>query len=356
MLQPYALKRTLEHLGLHVEILRYKQPAIWKHYNPLTLSRFLKCLSWNPLKTLLNVLYAYPLMCVKELKFRSFVRGYLNKQDGFDDNWPKDKDYYFIGSDQLWRPQNTGGRFDDVYFGYFDCKADARKISYAVSGESIEYTEENVAYLKEALKNFDSLSVREKKLATDLKRVTGVDDIEVVVDPTLLCDPKVFLELPFRHPCPGKKFVLFYQIRGSQNFINKIYDYSRTYGYELVVLSSYVERRFSAFAFRHKHVHYYPCACEDIFLGAMRNAEAVFTPSFHGNVFAVLNHRNLFDIILDDGHDTRAKELLMSLGIEGRFLRINDPIVTTPIDWDKVEKILAAKRKNALDFVKRALN
>lgn len=28
MLQPFALKRTLEQMGLEVEILRYKQPAI----------------------------------------------------------------------------------------------------------------------------------------------------------------------------------------------------------------------------------------------------------------------------------------------------------------------------------------
>ena len=39
MLQPYALKRTLEGLGLDVEIIRYKQLDIWNHYNPFSLDR-----------------------------------------------------------------------------------------------------------------------------------------------------------------------------------------------------------------------------------------------------------------------------------------------------------------------------
>lgn len=355
MLQPFALKRTLEQMGLEVEILRYKQPAIWMHYNPFTWRRFASCKSKNPLKFISNLLYVYPLMCIKELKFRSFSKKFLNRQGGFDTKWPKDKDYYFIGSDQLWRPQNTGGKFDDVYFGYFESKHHARKISYAVSGEAIEYTEENIDYLRNALKNFDSISVREDKLASDLKQVTGVTNIEVVADPTLLCNPSVFEELPSKHPCPGKKFVLFYQIRGSYAFLDKIYECSRKQGAELVILSSYVERKFFTFALSHKHVHYFPSACEDIFLGAMKNAETVFTPSFHGNVFALLNHRSIFDIILDDGHDTRAKELLFSLGIEGRFLRIGDPIVETPISWSKVEEGMEYKRKRAMNFIKHAL-
>lgn len=356
MLQPFALKRTLEQMGLEVEIIRYKQPAIWAHYNPFTWIRFVGCKSKNPLKFISNLMYVYPLMCIKELKFRSFAKKFLNKQGGFDAKWPKDKDYYFIGSDQLWRPQNTGGKFDDVYFGYFESKPNAKKISYAVSGEAIEYTEENIDYLRNALKNFDSISVREDKLASDLKKVTGVTEIEVVADPTLLCNPTVFEELPSKHPCLDKKFVLFYQIRGSHAFLEKIYEYSRKQGVELVILSSYVERKFIAFALSHKHVHYYPSACEDIFLGAMKNAEAVFTPSFHGNVFALLNHKSIFDIILDDGHDTRAKELLFSLGIEGRFLRIGDPIVETPISWTKVEERLEYKRKKAMNFIKQALS
>lgn len=355
MLQPYALKRTLEEQGLNVEIIRYKQPAIWNHYNPLSWRRLISCKSKNLITFFTNILYRYPLMCIKELKFRSFAKNYLNDQGGFEMNWSKDKDFYFIGSDQLWRPQNTGGKFDDIYFGYFDVKPTARKISYAVSGEAIEYTESNICYLQKALRNFDSLSVREEKLASDLRRVTGIENIEVVADPTLSCNPSVFNEIPSRHPCPGKKFVLFYQIRGSHKFLNKIYEYSRKKGTDLVILSSYVECSFTAFAFKHEHVHYYPSACEDLFLGAMKNAEAVFTPSFHGNVFAILNHRNIFDIILDDGHDTRAKELLSSLGIKGRFLRIDDPIVESSIDWKLVDKKLLEKRLKATDFIKRAI-
>lgn len=355
MLQPYALKRTLEDLGLDVEIIRYKQPAIWNHYNPFSWRQLKGCKSKNPARLLSNLFFSYPLACIKELKFRSFSKRYLNKKGGFEKDWPKDKDYYFIGSDQLWRPQNTGGKFDDVYFGYFDCKPHAKKISYAVSGEAIEYTESNVKYLKEALRNFDSLSVREEMLALDLQRVTGIDNIEVVADPTLLCNPSIFDELPAKHPCKGQKFVLFYQIRGSHSFLNKIYGYSRKKGVELVVLSSYVDKNFASFALRHSHVHYYPSACENIFLGAMKHAEAVFTPSFHGNVFAILNHRNLFDLILDDGHDTRARELLTSLGIEGRFLRVSDEISESPIDWDTVDKKLKEKREKSMDFVKRAI-
>ncbi|MBO4828764.1 MAG: polysaccharide pyruvyl transferase family protein [Fibrobacter sp.] len=354
-LQPYAMKKTLEQLGFDVEVIRYQQKAVWRHYNPFNLLNVRRCFRKNPISTIIALLWEYPLKCIKELKFRKFIRTYITMNGGFEKEWSKEKDFYFIGSDQLWRPQNTGGSFDDVYFGQFRVKAGAKKISYAVSGEAIDYNERNVKYLKENLKNFDFISVRERKLAEELMLHTGVDDIHVTVDPTLLCNPKIFDDVKQKHPCPGKKFILFYQIRNSLLFLPKLYKYARSMNAELVVLSSYVDFRIKLFSIRNRHVLYFPDACEDLFLGSIKNAEVVFTPSFHGNVFAILNRKNVYDLVLDDGHDTRANELLNNLGIKDHFLRVEDEIQLSSINYDDVEKKLSAMRNKSMMFVRNAL-
>lgn len=355
-LQPYALKRTLESMGYDVEILRYAQPVVYRHYNPFNALNIRRCISKNPFRMLVAFLWTYPLKCIKELKFRKYIRKYINNKKGFEKVLPKNKDYYFIGSDQLWRPQNTGGYFDDIYFGNFETKANAKKISYAVSGEAIDYSKENVLYLRQHLKNFDFISVREQKLANELRDIVGCRDVSVTVDPTLLCNPDIFNEIKSKNPCPNKKFVLFYQIRNSQKFLPKIYQYARSMNAELVIFSSYVIPSLYLFTLRNLHSHYFPTASEDLFLGAMKHAEAVFTPSFHGNVFAILNHRDVYDLILDDGHDTRAKELFENLGISNHFLRINDEIVSSPIDYEQVEQRLQMMRNSSMNFIRQVLH
>lgn len=342
MLQPFALKRTLEYKGLDVEVIRYKQPRVYQVYKPIKISRNIKATIRN--------LMSLPILLKKASVYRKYMYKHINPLPGFCDKIPSDKDFYFMGSDQIWNPVITDG-FDDVYFGKFPVKKESKKIAYAASAESIDYTPEQVAYLKENLANFDHIGVREQTLADNLIKHTGISDISVVVDPTLVANPKIYDEIEQINPMKGKKFVLFYKIRDCINFAPKILEYARSVNAELLILSSWYERDIVKFSRSHKDVTYLPAAGVEIFLGAIKNAECVFTPSFHGCVFPILFHTPFYCLVLNDTWNTRAHDLLCTLSLTDRFLRIDDVVTSSPIDFNKVDVKVEEVRRVSNEYI-----
>ncbi|MDO4496765.1 MAG: polysaccharide pyruvyl transferase family protein [Bacteroidales bacterium] len=351
MLQPFALKRVLEQQGCDVEMIRYGQPDILHHYNPFHWSHFFQ----PKITAALAAWLFFPWAVVKELRFRRFMYRYINPERGFVDSIPYDKEVYYIGSDQLWRTFGSDEHFDPVYTGFFTTKPGARKVSYAVSGEHLELNETNQVYMRRALSNFDMISVREESRARDFIPLAEGKSIEVVLDPTLLATPDLYQELESRDPLPGKRYAVFYCVRRSQNFIHRIYDFVQSKGCELLLFSEGIKPSLIAFSLTHRKVHYFTTAGEELFLGALQRAEYVFTPSFHGSVFAIINHRNLFSLLVGDGQDTRTSHLLNLLGMEHRLWSVDQPINEEPIAYEKVENILSEQRALSLNFIYRSL-
>lgn len=352
-LQSYAFKKTLEDMGHEVEMIPYKQKYIYDHYNPLSQNKLIRKNLYKVIKEILLFRYTLP----RERKFQEFVSKYItNGRKKLVDVVPEDKDIYFVGSDQLWRTFGKEEQFDPVYCGWFKAKAGAKKIAYAVSGEHLELNNKNRKYLAESFDNFDMISVREKQRADDFKSFYSKKEIEVIADPTILANPAIFEKIDYINPLVGQKYVLFYSIRRkSISYLDQVLDYTKTKEAKLLILSEGYVSELNLYRNEHKEVVYLPCAGEEEFIGAMKYALAVFTPSFHGNVFAALYHQNLHCLLLDDGHDTRPLEFLESIGIRNRFLHINDSIVDTPIDWNLVEHNLAKMRSTAIDYINRVL-
>ncbi len=290
MLQPFALKRVLEQEGCEVEMIRYEQKDISHSYNPFYWGRFFQR---NISAALASVLFL-PWACAKEMRFRRFCRRYISPEPGFVGQIPDDKDYYFVGSDQLWRTFGSDEHFDDVYMGFFPVREGGKKISYAVSGEHLELHEQNREYLKKAFRNFDLISVREESRAKDFAPLAEGKKIEVVLDPTLLAEPCLFQELESKNPLPSAPYVLFYCVRRSQHFVKKIHQYAQKHHCHLLIFSEGFKPSLIRYAAFHDDVHYQMTAGEEAFLGAMQNAFAVFTPSFHGTAFAIINHKNFY--------------------------------------------------------------
>lgn len=351
MLQPFALKRHLEQMDCEVEVIRYEQKPIAKYYNPWKLEVFK---SLNPRK-ILGFLLHLPEMLRRDRAFKCFLYKYINSTKGFDKEIPDKKDYYFIGSDQIWNPKHTIG-FDDIYFGNFKAKTGAIKASYAASAENIEYTSHQIEYLKENIRNFDYVSVREKELEDNIRNVTGRQDICTVLDPTMLVDPIVFDEIDHIHPCVGEKFIFFYDIRNCQRFAPKILEHARILGARLVIVSDMPNKWYKQFAKNNKEVIYAPCAGPSYFLGGMKYAEFVYTASFHGSVFAILNHKNFYTLNLHDDKMTRPTHLLNMLGLSNRLLSLEDRFADNDIDYKSVDEKLEEQRHFSRKFIIKVLN
>ena len=350
MLQPFAMKRTLEKLGLDVEIIRYTQPHVYNVYNPLYYRKFVR----KNIFAVLEHLEGLVVQLRKRRVYQKYLLKYLNPEPGFCDKIPKNKDYYFFGSDQIWNPVVTGG-YDKIYFGEFPAEERAKKIAYAASAEAIKDTPEDIIFFKKNLKNFDAISVREQKLNDDLTKKIGYTGITTVLDPTLLADQSIYDEIEHVNPLAGKKFVLFYKIRDCMYFADKIYEYAKSINAEMLILSSWYEKNIVKFARKHAKVTYIPDAGVEIFLGAIKNAECVFTPSFHGCVFPILNHRKFYSLVLRDSWNTRAADLLNLLKLQDRLLCIEDEILDKPIDFTDADRILGQRREDSMKFIKDAI-
>ena len=347
MLQPYALKRVLELRRFAVEFIRYKQKSVYESHRAASLQR----LFGGGLRSAVGNMLALPFALVQDEKMQSFKRRYLEVDDKFDDSIPANKDYYLFGSDQIWNPRNTGG-FDDVYFGNFAVKEGAKKIAYAASGECIEDTEYNRAYLQSRLLNFDAIGVREKSLCIKLEQMTGVKNMKVVLDPTLLAPRSVLDELPGRNVMGDAPYVFFYQLRQSVSFLSKIHAFARLKGCKLLVLSSSPKKDCMMYALRHSDVKYLPSAGMEAFLGGIRHAKYVFSPSFHGSVFAIVYNKPLYSISLNDGLDTRTRDLLGSLGMSHRIVRIDTDLESVEeVDYNDVNPRVEALREQSMDFL-----
>ena len=351
MLQPFALKRHLEQLGYEVEMIRYEQKPIAEYYNPWKTSPFK---SLRP-RWIASYLYHLPEMLRRDAEFKRFQYHHINSEKGFCSSIPSDKDFYFIGSDQIWNPKHTVG-FDDVYFGSFPVKQGAVKASYAASAENIAYTPDQVSYLKKQIANFDYVSVREKELEDNIRRVTGRQDICTVLDPTMLVNPKVYEEVEHFHPCPGERFIFFYDIRNCKKFADKILTHAKSIHAKLVIVSEMPDNWYKRFAKQHSEVIYAPCAGIEFFLGGMKYAEFVYTASFHGSVFAILNHKKFYTLNLHDDKMTRPTHLLRMLGISNRLLSIEDDISGVEIDYTQVDNLLDEQRRQSRMFVLNVLN
>ena len=351
MLQPYALKRVLENDGCQVEFIRYKQPAVYAGHLPLSWQK----LKGRSLSAVAGILAAFPAAYIQYRRLQHFCKRYLQPDSSFCDLIPQDKDFYIFGSDQIWNPKNTDG-FDDVYFGAFPVKADARKIAYAASGEKIAFTAEECGYLAAHLTNFDAISVRESSLKQQLEKhlhAQALPPIDVVLDPTLLATKDILDELPARHPLHGKPFAFCYLLRQSMSFLPKIHAFARAKGLPLVVLTSTPKKEVMVYAIKHRDVHYFSAAGMNLFLGCERYAEYVFTPSFHGTAFAIINHKQLFALQLGDGLDTRPADLLRSLGMEDRIVTADsDWNMCPPTDYTIVDKKLAVLREHSHQFLR----
>ncbi len=350
MLQPFALKRYLESLGYDVEMIRYRQDNIEHHYNPYRLD-FFKVYS---VKGLLRAAFIWPFEVKKYHNFQRFMLERINPEKGFCEKIPSDKDFYFIGSDQIWNPQNTDG-FDDVYFGNFKTKDGALKASYAASAGYIDYNEQNVQYLKENLNNFDYVSVRENSLEQDLKKYVGCKDICTVLDPTMLVDPKVYDEIKHINPSPEQDFVFFYDIRQCREFAGKALEHARSINARLVIVSAEVDPHYCRYAMANKDVIYIPTAGEEVFLGAMKYAKFVYTASFHGSVFAIINHRPFHTFNLHDKGMSRLQHLLGTLGLSDRLQSLDEPHSDKEINWNEVERRISDQRRLSRDFIDTVL-
>lgn len=249
-------------------------------------------------------------------------------------------DVIIYGSDQIWRKQQESGSFNPIYFG--GLLPASKHIAYAASMGIMDLTDGDKALLKKLVSNLDAIGVRELGLQKLLKNL-GFENVQQVLDPTLLLRKEQW-DIIIPVISLSKKYLLYYDLLRGSFSDEMVIKFAKEKHLEIIRLVGTATRKNS----------YYlrTSAGPDEFLNLIRNAEFVFTSSFHGLVFSIINEKNFFASFKTNAQ--RAESILSALGLAERLL---PPIITEPprisdINYDDVRQKIAELRGRSINYLK----
>ena len=336
-LQAYCLQKTIELLGFsQVEIINYKSKHAYKIENETFLgslrSYFNPSLYLNPqnlkyrisnIRKVANFKKAHRLFNLTRF---SHDISQLTSESGFD--------IVLLGSDEIWNFKNPVLGGDLVYFGE---GVNSKKIaSYATSFGQVSFPTQIPHKYETAIKQLNFISVRDTN-SQKIVSALGLQS-EKVLDPTFLysiSDERLSLE--------SEEYILVYMTHINPEQAEFIKRFSRQRNIRLVALG-----------YNHQW-----CDKNIVNVGVFewlnyfRYAKFIFTNSFHGTIYSILNKQD-FCIINPDLKSNKIYDLLDELSLQSRVY-IPGIDLSKPILYDEVFETIELKREHSIATLKKIL-
>lgn len=335
--QAYGLYKYLDNLGYDVKIIDYvpyKKAKSLKeriakriNFNNGFLS-FLKGIGWT-IRWLWNDIvikkfnrkkykaYSSNILLRKNAlaNFRDAISHtkLVDKESIFQIN--NDFDVFISGSDQIWKPSVV----QDAYVLKF---AEGKtKFSYSSSITTTNICDDEVysAYMKQALSDFKAVSVREEASRDELQKIIG-RPVEWVVDPTILLPRENWEEL-CSEPIVKEKYIFAYFLGKGSKQKEKVERIAKDNNLVIVNLP------FVAGEYNKADETFGDIKLFDVGLGEffslIKNAECVFTDSFHAVCFSWIFKTRFYVFDRDVGFDgtkmsSRIDSILKLMNLEDR--------------------------------------
>lgn len=276
-LQAYALKRTLEEMGHKTcFIRRMPDEKILGRFNSITAVQNAPRRGSRLKRPLLKLKSKYIIKREQNanLKRLSCFKKDWEKIDIIDQSELKEKkiDLVICGSDEIWNTHNA-----DIDLGFYACGGidEIPKLAYAISSGDIrpeELFREDGAM--EAIGDFNRILPRDLMTQKLALKVTGKKE-DIVCDPTILLGRDGF-EQKSETEIKGK-YMLIYAYYLSDNQKNLIKRYAKENGLRIVspcIYSSIADEVVYASSLE--------------FPSLIKNAECVYTSTFHGAIFSLM--------------------------------------------------------------------
>ena len=347
-LQNWALQQVLIRMGHEPITLRF--PVV---YQGMSLAHYwLKVFPKQALSSFVHIIkggvYEKPLTMGKWKKsvsgMEQFVDEHINVTEylpnlNMDDVRRLGIHALIVGSDQIWRPV----KYDAVkyYFLGFAKDSDILRIAYApsVALEEWPYKPEVTALLRELIKKFSAVSVREKSSVQLVKNYLGVD-AQWVLDPTMLLKKEDYLEVCKNVPQKEDAFVFAYILDMTKDKWKMVEQTAKQLGCSVRYLSSDKVKADDTI---------------EKWLANFRDAKLVITDSYHGTVFSLLFQKQFYCFFNNYRGNARMESLKEISGLDRRFVNMAKEQLDDKIDYDKVEERIEAMRKESLSFLTMSL-
>lgn len=283
-------------------------------------------------------------------------------------------DCYICATDVIWKNQPNVG-YDRGYFLASSCMDNKWKIAYSASrgvyfADSREEDEQFFHYLED----IDYISVRESSLRDYIEQNTD-RKAEVVLDPVLLHEKEFYDDISVTPP-EEHYLLLYYVMEKASDTIRGAVRYARKHHMKIVEITDLPleNGRLEKYPDIEK-VYRFDIGIEE-WLGYIRNADCVFTNSFHACCFCILFEKEFY---AGFRHGDKVLHLLETFGLADRRITLDPkPEQATAvqkvirkiqnvladsrtsqnaskIDYTEARKTLAMLREHSSDFILSAL-
>lgn len=360
VLQTFATVEILKDFGYNCDVIDYVHPNEWhydngaKHYN----KSFLKKM----------ILWVVGMMGVKKgivqkRRLKRFISKHFSITKKYADlrslelyDWT-DYKIAIAGSDQIWSPKYLHG---DKAFMLSFIPDNIKKVSIASSFGTNRLPNDLIPKYKKYLSRFSYLTTREpngKRIINELLEIEN--NVEEILDPTLLLDSKQWLELLKIKDKVSKSnnYLLLYYLNYSFESAPYIFDVvkylSKKYRLKIKVIcgeqSNLIKKSVSEFV---------DCSGSSIeeFVSLFAGSKIIITSSFHGTAFAVNFGKPLISVIPSSGDD-RQKSLLDFLDISHCAVSLGTDFKELNPFYDnyREQEILSRIREKSLNILKSNL-
>ena len=281
--------------------------------------------------------------------FADFKKRFLNvgHNTGNTDRFANSYDVFLCGSDQIWSPHIE---FNPYYYLGFTEK---KKVAYAPSTGTSNCSESYKANVKPLVEKFEHIAVREEDGAKMLS--TFIDkEIKVVLDPTLLLTQEQWNCVESKVKT-NKPYIMCYFLTPNKWYLDYVKEYAKRHNKKIKIFNTnplYQELGFEVVD-----------AGPGEFISYIKNAEKVFTDSFHSSIFSILYHKDFitFKRFKDGGEkdqNTRIANLFKKLGIKEYFIgeKLVDTIesLSRP-NYAAIEETLGKLREESKEYLRNAI-
>lgn len=250
-------------------------------------------------------------------------------------------DCIIVGSDEVWNYKDSKGNAELKFGIGLTCR---NLIAYAPSVGKVTAEETVPQYVIDGIRKFKSISARDDLTEQLVKRVTGKA-------PTRVLDPTFLTQFPNADNRAGRKpYILFYYCdKLPPNILNQIFSYAKQHNLE-VLGAGECDKRYSAIT-----VNLAPFEWIEMF----KNAEFVFTGTFHGAVFSILNRRQFKVYLTNESRIKKVTALLNELGISDRVISTDFQFdlesMKSEINYSEIQPVIEQKRRVSREYLKDAI-
>lgn len=347
VLQCYALQSFLESQGFEVKVIDYRCRAIEQTYYFLNVkSLFSRFNIFASILNYFNQMYQWKDRLHKKRGYEMFRKKFLHLTDPmYEIKKDLGFDVYITGSDQVWNTQLLHG-LNKMYFLDFPQSEGVKRISYAVSSEqnAINELSKYESYLRHALNNFTSISVRENAFASELKKYTS-KNIHVCLDPTFLITKENYIKLAIKPKY--NNYILVYhmaEIPEGSKLAEKI---ARKNGAKVVEIHARFANR------KDKTRHMQNVGPLEL-LGYIAYANMIITTSFHGLALSLILEKNFY--VISKSGNLRLRHILGELGLSNRIIVPENDVFTDDINYKSVSEKIRVLSEDSKKFLINALN